>query len=260
MRYAVLSDIHANLHALLAVLDATREMEVDLTICAGDLVGYGPLPNECVELLSSAGAICVAGNHDLIVTGRLADDRCTSFARDSLRWTRGVLSDDSRRFLGALPERASLPGIAIAHGSLDDPFEYVTAPQRAKEQLDQVEHEHPEARILVLGHTHRPWAYGDRRGTLVRKAPGSVKLSQDERYLLNPGSVGQSRDRLPHARFAILDLRAGRAEFHSIPFDLQACREALGRQHLPVDSCYARPPRFERVRHALERLKDQVKQ
>lgn len=258
MRYALLSDVHANLHALLAVFDALRKVRVDRYICSGDLVGYGPLPNECVELLASVDAVCVAGNHDLIATGRLADDRCTRFARESLSWTRHALNDDSHRFLQALPERASLPAVTIAHGSLNDPFEYVTRPERANEQLDLVEQQDPQVRILVLGHTHRPWAHEHRRGTRLRKAPGSVDLNQGARYLLNPGSVGQPRDQLPHARFAVLDLDAQRADFHSVPFDLQACREALRRQHLPLGSCYAPPPRFERARDALQRLRDQV--
>ena len=102
-RLGVVSDIHANLHALDAALEFLATQELDGYLCAGDLVGYGPLPNECINRMLDLPVACVAGNHDLIALGRLGDDRCIPLARDSLRWTRSVLDDDARARLEALP-------------------------------------------------------------------------------------------------------------------------------------------------------------
>ena len=96
MRFAILSDIHGNLPALEAALELFARAGVDRYLCAGDLVGYGPFPNECVERIAELGAVCVAGNHDLIALGRLSDDRCIPLARNSLRWTREVLTPATR--------------------------------------------------------------------------------------------------------------------------------------------------------------------
>jgi membrane-associated phospholipid phosphatase len=121
VRYGVLADIHGNLHALRAVLGELDRAGVDRYLIAGDLVGYGPNPNECVEVVPGLDAICVAGNHDLIAIERLSDEHSAPLARQSLRWTRGVLTDDARAFLASLPLRARAPGgIVIAHGWLDD--------------------------------------------------------------------------------------------------------------------------------------------
>src|SRR2546427_11361968 len=132
MRYGVLADIHGNLYALRAGLEELRRRGVDRWLVAGDLVGYGPNPNECVELVAGLDAICVAGNHDLIALGRLSDERCIPLAQTSLRWTRGVLGNDARAFLAGLPERASVPGgVTLAHGSLDNPQDYTVTPRQA---------------------------------------------------------------------------------------------------------------------------------
>src|ERR1051325_11660096 len=118
MLVCVLSDIHANLPALEAALRFAREAGVDDYFCAGDLVGYGPHPNECVELIASLGVRCVAGNHDLIALGELSDERCIPLARRSLAWTRETLNDASREYLTTLPRRLDLDGgITLAHGS-----------------------------------------------------------------------------------------------------------------------------------------------
>ena len=160
MRYAVLADIHANLHALSAVLDKLSGERLDGYLCAGDLVGYGPQPNECVELIAELGATCVAGNHDLIAIGRLGNERCSTLARTSLEWTSGTLQPAARRFLAGLPLRAhAAGGVVLSHGSLEDPQEYVTRTTQVRAQLHHLNREHPSARLLVLGHTHIPGAW-----------------------------------------------------------------------------------------------------
>jgi putative phosphoesterase len=232
MRYGLISDIHANLHALDSALIALKREGVDGYLCAGDLVGYGPFPNECVERVAELDAICVAGNHDLIALGQLSDQRCIPLARQSLRWTRDALRDDTLRYLQALPRRIEVAGeIVMSHGSLDDPQEYVTRPQQAEQQLRQLGTAFPSARCLVLGHTHRQLHH-------MQQAT--------DRMLVNPGSVGQSRDRSPYVRFGILDLERNEVSLRSLSYDAAACRNALRSQGLPPSSCHLIPSQAAR--------------
>jgi predicted phosphodiesterase len=238
MRYGVISDVHANLHALDAALDFLSTQEVDRYLCAGDLVGYGPLPNECVQRVRELDAACVAGNHDLIALGRLSDERCIPLARASLRWTRAELDDGSRAFLESLPPRATAPGAAVAHGSLSDPQAYVLTDEQVRACLHDLDRFAPDVRILVLGHTHRPMAVGLRSGRLLRQATGPVSLPPGEAVVLNPGAVGQSRDSDPRARVMVLDTEAGMATFHAVAYDEEACRRTLAERGLPPASCH----------------------
>lgn len=238
MRYGVLADIHGNLHALRAVLAETERHGVDRHLVAGDLVGYGGEPNECVEVVAGLDGVCVAGNHDLIALGRLSDERCIQLARDSLAWTRSVLSEDARAFLERLPLRASVAGgVEVAHGSLTDPAEYVTDRRRAREQLDTVAAD--GAHLLILGHTHQPWAFAKGDGT--RPARGAVRLDAGEPMLLNPGAVGQSRQLRARARYLVLDLDERTAHFGAVRYDIDGARAAVERAGLSPRSVHLRP-------------------
>jgi predicted phosphodiesterase len=253
MRYGVLADIHGNLPALEATLRVLRPESVDGYLVAGDLVGYGPFPNECVELISDLNAICVAGNHDLIVLGRLSDRRCIAMARKSLAWTRGVLRTDARAYMERLPIRASAPGgVVIAHGSLDDPEQYITRPEQAAEQLQRLRAEESEAQVLVLGHTHRARAWGEWRGAVSALGRAPLAL-ETQAWLFNPGAVGQSRELRARARFMVLDLERGQATFHAIRYDLDACRRALRRQGLPSRAYHLRPSPMRALLRAFRR-------
>jgi predicted phosphodiesterase len=254
MRYGVLADIHGNLHALRAALSALGREGVDRYLIAGDLVGYGPNPNECVEVVAGLGAVCVAGNHDLIALDRLTDERCPELARRSLHWTRSVLNDEARAFLASLPLRATAPGgIVMAHGSLDDPQEYTRRPEQAAPQLTRLSQDGWDAHILVLGHTHRPWAFALSSGAMPTRKPISVQGGNP--VLLNPGGAGQSRswELRARARFLLLDLGPGLATFFAIPYDLDLCRAALKRAGLSPRSCHIRPSPLDKGRRALRR-------
>jgi predicted phosphodiesterase len=255
MRYGVLADIHGNLHALERVLEELRRVGVDRYLVAGDLVGYCAFPNECVDRVRELDPVCVAGNHDLIALGRLSDERCIRLARLTLRWTAEVLSDDSRAYLDALPSRVTVEGgVTVAHGSLDDPQEYVVRGSQAVEQLRRVRDD--GAQILVLGHTHRAWAC-DARGS-VASVRDALDVGRGE-WILNPGAVGQSRELRARARCMILDLERRHAVFYALDYDVAACREALRRQGLPPAAYHLRPsPRralVRRVRRAARFLR-----
>ncbi|HET8651937.1 MAG TPA: metallophosphoesterase family protein [Gaiellaceae bacterium] len=259
MRYGVLADVHGNLHALEAVLAGLRAERVDGYLCAGDLVGYGPFPNECVAVVAGLESISVAGNHDLLALGRLPAADLVPLARKSLEWTAGVLETEARAYLERLPLRAEADTVVVAHGSLDDPREYTLRAEQAARQLDRIAADQPRATILLLGHTHLPWAWGRESGSLTIGAGGAVSLPAGERVLLNPGSVGQSRERVVRARFLVLDLDRREAIFHAVPYDVAACREALRRVGLSPRSMHVPPSRLRRAARPLRRLTRRVR-
>jgi predicted phosphodiesterase len=236
MRVGILADVHANLPALDAALSALRSHGIERLACAGDLVGYGPHPNECVSVLAEAGAVCVAGNHDLIALGRLADDGCVPVARQSLAWTAHQLTDESRGFLARLPLAATVAErIVLAHGALGDPVAKVRGPQ-VPGQVAALTREHPAARLLVLGHTHEPAGW-DAGGRPIPHRAGTVSLPLG-RAVLNPGAVGQTRSRWLReprvlARALVVDLDRDTATWVASPYPPASVRAALRRAGLP---------------------------
>ena len=256
MRIALLSDVHANLPALRAAIARLRAEGVDGWVCAGDLVGYGPHPNECVETVAALEPIRVAGNHELMLLDALPDTRAGWMARRVIRWTRGVVRADVRAYLAALPRTADGPQMRVAHGSPGDPEEYVRTDDRAAALLDEL----ADARLLVLGHTHHPWLYGTDGGSLfpASSPPGSAEfsLAGEGRFLINPGAVGQSRERepAPRARFALLDLARSQARFFAEPYDAATTRASLRAERLPRDAIHVNPGRLATTMRRTRRL------
>jgi len=247
MRYGVVSDIHGNLHALEAALDRLERERVDAYLCLGDLVGYGPYPNECVRRVRDLGALVVAGNHDLIAVGRLAPDGIGRLARESLDWTRPRLDADSRRFLEDLPAIAvPEPALVMTHGALGDPARYVSRPEDAAAELGRLRTEHPDASVLLLGHTHVPMVVAERTGRRIVRRARTLALPESERVVLNPGAVGQARQRQPHGWSLVLDTDARRAEFNVVRYDVGAGRRALAAHGLAAES-FHRPPSIRRA-------------
>lgn len=243
MRYGVVSDIHGNLTALTTVLHCFRTLDVAQVLCAGDIVGYGAEPNECVEQLVEVGAISVAGNHDLFGVDRLPA-RLPPFLRESTRWTARTLGADARNYLSGLPLRASTHGVTVAHGSLDDAQEYVIQDEQVRAQLDRLSDVNPEADLLILGHTHRPMAYAAGR-MVTRRGRGRLVLPTDRPALLNPGSVGQSRqvEFPPRARALVVDWPEGVARFLTIRYVAATARRTLRAQGLPASGIHLWPGR-----------------
>jgi predicted phosphodiesterase len=219
MRVAVISDIHANLPALEAVLAAVDAEGADELWCLGDLVGYGPHPNEVVAAVRERVAVCLAGNHDLGVVGRIDLDDFGGDAAEAARWTRAVLDDDARAFLTALEPSGARAGLGLYHGSPRDPvWEYVLDGWTAARSLEAA----PERHVLV-GHSHVALqisvdADGAQAGGL---APAETELELGEvRRLLNPGSVGQPRDGDPRAAWLVIDAEPGRATFRRTAYPI----------------------------------------
>lgn len=226
MRALVLSDIHANIVALDAVLASAPA--VDEIWHLGDVVGYGPEPDAVVDRLRELGALGVMGNHDAAAVG---GDEIESFnvdARQAMEWTRTAISDATCTWLAALPERLVRGDWTLVHGSPRDPiWEYVTSTPIARASVAALETRHG-----LHGHTHVPIGFLDQDGALATMSPGSGSVLElgDRRVLLNPGSVGQPRDGIPAASWLVLDTDAGTASWHRTAYDValvQAAMEAL---------------------------------
>jgi len=231
-RIALISDIHGNLPALEAVLAAIEQQQVDAIWCLGDLVGYGAQPNECVERAAGAVELCLIGNHDLVVIDRLDISDFSQNAAVAAQWTKQELGADARAYLEKLkPEDVDHP-IGLFHGSPRDPvWEYVLSAMAADDCLDSM-----DARVGAVGHSHVALAFW-RRGdnpTAGAQSEADVELEiAEDRWLVNPGSVGQPRDGDPRASWMVVDLGSWAATWHRTEYEIDAAAEAIRAAGLP---------------------------
>jgi predicted phosphodiesterase len=231
VRVAVISDIHANLHALEAVLASIDEGAPDAVWCLGDLVGYGPRPNECCALVVERADMCLIGNHDLAVLGRLDLEDFAPDAAEAARWTESVLEPAHRAYLESLEPQAAEGEIELYHASARDPvWEYVLTPLAAFASFAET-----DARIIFVGHSHVALAFAlanDRLETSITPAGTELDLS-DGRWILNPGAVGQPRDGDWRAAYLLLDLTAQRADYRRVEYPLEQTQAELRELDLP---------------------------
>jgi diadenosine tetraphosphatase ApaH/serine/threonine PP2A family protein phosphatase len=229
MRIAVLSDIHANLPALDAVLAAAGS--VDGVWHLGDVVGYGPDPDGVISRLRDVGAVGVRGNHDAAAAGGSEIDWFNPDARRAMEWTRKAISPESVAWIDGLPERRTLETCELVHGSPREPlWEYITSPTVARDNLDLIRRP-----IGLHGHTHIPVAFVEEGGRVAHVGPrdGASLELEGRRALVNPGSVGQPRDGDPRASFMLLDPAAGSITWHRVAYDVEAVQEAMRAVGLP---------------------------
>jgi predicted phosphodiesterase len=229
MRVAVLSDIHSNLTALDAVLAAAGP--VDAIWHLGDVVGYGPDPNGVVRRLIEVGAVGVRGNHDAAAAGGSEIEWFNTDARRAMEWTRTMVSAPTVTWLRDLPERLTVEGCELVHGSLREPiWEYVTSVPVARANLAVL-----GSPIGLNGHTHIPIAFVEQDGRIDVVGPGhgSELELRGRRALLNPGSVGQPRDGDPDASYAIFDPGEGRISWHRVAYDIGGVQAAMRSVGLP---------------------------
>lgn len=229
MRIAVLSDIHANLVALDAVLAAIGR--VDAAWHLGDVVGYGPEPDAVVGRLREIGAIGVRGNHDAAAVGGPEIEHFNVDARRAMEWTRKVISPESWQWLSALPTSVTHGQFSLVHGSPRDPiWEYVTTTPVARLNLETL-----TTPYCLHGHTHIPLVFRDEDGFVETITPsdGSSLRLDGRRLMANPGSVGQPRDGDPRASALVLDLEAGELTWHRVAYDIAATQAAMRKLGLP---------------------------
>jgi predicted phosphodiesterase len=252
-RYGVISDVHGNLQALAAALAALGDHRVDRVIALGDLVGYNAESNQCVELLRAAGVESIAGNHDLIALGRLDSDRCALRPAFTLRRTRKELTRATRLFLAALPAvRTYEDRIALMHGTLDDPREYMNTPALVAANAARLQERLPGVRVCFFGHTHVPALLAsDGRSVQARPAQGRVAVPADDGgvVFVNPGSVDAARRRDKRAELCIYDSDRGELTFLRVPYDhakAEASAAAHGYRMSMADEALWKAARFMR--------------
>ena len=210
MKIAVISDIHGNLEALNAVLAKIDALGVQIIFCLGDIVGYGPNPNECVELIRSRQILCVAGNHDKAVTGEHSIESFSQIAKAGVLWTKSVITEEHEEYLVSLPYSIQEHNILFVHSSPDksEEFRYLLSAEDARESFHYFTNP-----LCFIGHTHRPGIFCEENGiTIIR--PG-------KKFIINVGSVGQPRDGNWKSCFALLDTEYYTMEFVRVEYDVE---------------------------------------
>jgi predicted phosphodiesterase len=230
MRVAVISDVHANYHALEAVLEEIDAERVDAVWCLGDIVGYGPLPNECCDVVRARADLCLVGNHDLLALGRLSVGDFNEEAAAAAIWTAEALTEESRTYLESLDSAGTAEGVDLFHASARDPvWEYVLTEEAAQATFDR-----SEAALILVGHSHVALAITTAEERVEGGLAGAgTKLELQGRWLLNPGSVGQPRDGDPRAAWLLLDLERMFAAFRRVPYPIERTQTEMRERGLP---------------------------
>jgi len=232
MRYALLSDIHGNLEALQAVVDEFSKHEVDECLCLGDIVGYGADPKECIRTVQFLKPTAyVAGNHEWGVTGRLGLDYFNENARMALEWTQKALDDNEIEYLKSFPLIYNNDKFTIVHSSLEHPeeFPYVIDKEDAFPTLNMM-----KTKICFLGHSHVGGIYYSDKEKIARFKDTKIKLDRGKKYVINVGSVGQSRDFDPRASFAVYDVDKNIVEIIRVDYDIKAAQGKILKAGLPA--------------------------
>jgi predicted phosphodiesterase len=232
MKVAIISDIHGNRQAFEAVLKDIADASVTEVWCLGDLVGYGADPDACVDLARDNTDLCLAGNHDLAVAGKLSLEDFSPGAAIAVRWTQDVIASDNRDYLASLRPSAARADVGLYHASpRDEVWEYVLSALLAELCFDRARH-----RVNLLGHSHVALSFerpdGHPATGETRRADSELDLTIGE-WLLNPGSVGQPRDGDPRAAWLLLDLDRLTAHYRRCDYDIPGAASAIRAAHLP---------------------------
>ena len=239
MRYAVLSDIHANLEALTAVLQDCASQHIEQYLCLGDVVGYGAEPIACLARLQELNATVVAGNHDAACVGKLDINWFNRMAKQAIEWTRDQLTFTELDLIRRWPLRQTVDVFTLVHASLRHPerFEYLVDLAQMIDTLHGC-----ETLFCLAGHTHVSCVleYDQQERRVMRMLTSMPELAEvtysdtsAHRYLLNPGSVGQPRDADPHASFAIVDTHTHTIAIRRVAYDVAGAQEKIRRTGLP---------------------------
>ncbi|MDH7578125.1 MAG: metallophosphoesterase family protein [Bacillota bacterium] len=234
MRYAIISDIHANLEALQATITDLENQDVQQIICLGDIVGYYPNPNECTELCRARGFTCLRGNHDDAAVGNCGIEDFNPIAQAALRWTARNLKEVNKKWLLQLPEQFLDDHFLAVHGSPWDPYAYIFSAGSASRAFLTLKSHYSQVNLCFFGHTHQRALYYTDEGS-IHKTEGENKyrLGKTGRYLINPGSIGQARDGKPGASYLIYDAERTEIEFRHVTYNLNLTQQKVVAAGLP---------------------------
>jgi putative phosphoesterase len=233
MKFAVISDIHSNLEALNRTFEEIDRHSIDQIICLGDVVGYGAEPSKCLEMVCQQADLIIMGNHDRAVEDLLLRESFNDWAREAIEWTAQRLSDEEKReirqFAPIVIDESR--DITWTHGSVHEveKFKYIFDSLEAAKSFAAL-----STRIAFFGHTHIPCFFSRGCREVRHLKPGVVRLDSNERYLINPGSVGQPRDRDPRLSFGIFDSREWSFELLRLSYDNTQAADKIRAANLPA--------------------------
>lgn len=231
MRYALISDIHGNLEALNAVLAEIDKLHLDTILCLGDVVGYGPNPNECVQIVRTRAAVCLIGNHDEAALGRVDLEFFNYIAREAIEWTMKQLNRESIAYLTGLPYTHEFENNLIVHASPDEPrrWNYIISLEDAEQSFEAFAQQ-----LCFIGHSHTPWVIDlPPQGRMQVRQDYPVAFREGHRYLINVGSVGQPRDRNPAAAFGVWDTVKHEYTLKRVPYEVAKTQKKIRAHGLP---------------------------
>jgi len=234
VRYAIIADIHANLAAFTAVLsNIERRGGVEEVWCLGDVVGYGPDPHQCIELLRQYNHVCLAGNHDWAAIGKLSLSEFNPDAAVACRWTAQQLSPEDVDYLESLPLVIEKGDFTLVHGSPREPiWEYLLSIGSAKENFAYF-----QSQFCLVGHSHVPLVFRYSQTGACSFSPFSINIGLvlgKSRLIINPGGVGQPRDGDPRASYAIYDSETRMVRLYRVPYDIDVTQNRMVKHNLPM--------------------------
>jgi diadenosine tetraphosphatase ApaH/serine/threonine PP2A family protein phosphatase len=221
MRYAIFSDVHANLEALHVVLDFFKTQQIDRYICLGDVVGYGADPEACCNLVREKAAITLLGNHDAAVSGRMDYSFYYEAARVALDWTRAQISHKNLEWLKVIPYIHVENNVTFCHSNpLNmEAFEYIFSLDQVMgltNEFDRFNH------ITFIGHSHLTTSFSLQPTTAIRLSEGDISIEPDQKYIITVGSVGQPRDFDSRCCCVVFDQKAWKVEYHRLEYDIES--------------------------------------
>lgn len=230
MRIAIISDIHGNYLALEKVFADIDRQDVDEVICLGDIVGYGPMPNECVELVKERSLISLMGNHDAAALGKDSIDTFNTNAQKAIIWTKDILSEEAKQYLSTASWLYSNGNYTYVHSSPNKPEEwtYIATIHQAMEQFAFF-----NGQVCFVGHTHVAIIFAQNQFSHLSSRNENLVFENSERYIVNVGAVGQPRDYDPRACYGILDTENNSFEFRRLEYDIKKTQELMQEVGLP---------------------------
>ncbi|MDD4894301.1 MAG: metallophosphoesterase family protein [Candidatus Omnitrophica bacterium] len=231
MRYGIFSDVHSNLEALDAVIEAYKKEKIDKYLCVGDIVGYAANPAECIKKIEMLAKVTVAGNHDWASVNLFSSDYFNPLAKKAISWTKRNLSQEDIHFLEGLPLIYKNEDLAMVHGTLDAPgdFNYMTDSYIASGTFELL-----EAGICFVGHTHVPEVFIKYKdGGISCGRAGEINIEENNKYIINVGSVGQPRDGNPEAAYCVYDTKEKSVQIKRINYDIESARKKIMDSGLP---------------------------
>ncbi len=252
MRFAIISDIHANLPALNAVLDDMKIYHVDYIICLGDVIGYGPFPSECLTRLREVTSYIIMGNHEAATADLFDVNLFYEEAKEHILWTRDQLSKEEIEYLKSLNYVLDFKTFMISHGSLEDPecFPYIETEEEAREVFSKNRH-----KLMFVGHTHIPIVHKlDHKSNYAAISKNIVNMNPKWRYIVNPGAVGVSRDEQFSAAYLIFDSDLYKVFMRRVNYNLKPIYDAIhamarDAHHLEVLMERFRPKSVMKIKH-----------